>query len=294
MSNRTGLWLYAVTRPSDDLDGLAITGMRGQPVCLRDVGDLVAIATVLDLDAAPAADLGTALNDLPTLEPIARAHHAVITVVARMGATLPARLATVFSDHDSLDTLLAERRYQLHAALDHVAGRTEWGIKVYPRATAADAADSADDGSATGAGARYLQRRRAELDAGRRAAARTAATAQTIYRVLARHSQQAQQNLVGRVPQAEVPVLNGAFLVDDRDVGVFLGAVDGLRHSNPEVRVDITGPWPAYSFAELNLAQTDLHLDQAELNPEPAELSPERTEPSRGAAAGLGADRAAL
>ncbi|MCP2323204.1 hypothetical protein HDA40_001711 [Hamadaea flava] len=268
MPSSSGLWLYAVTRRSEELSGLLMpSGIRGLPVTLRDAGDLVAVTTMLDLDESPTADLETALNDLPTLEPIARAHHAVIATVAWTGATLPARLATIISDDESLDRLLADRRPRLHAALDQVAGRTELGVKIFPGATPTDVTDPAGDDSATGAGARYLQRRRAELDAGRRAAARTAATAQTIYRVLARHSQRAQQNPVGRVPRAEVPLLNGAFLVYDRDIGVFLGTVDGLRAANPEVRVDITGPWPAYSFAEMSLdeAQVRGEADRAAL-----------------------------
>jgi hypothetical protein len=46
-------------------------------------------------------------------------------------------------------------------------------------------------------------------------------------------------------------ILNAAYLVaDDRD-GDFAAAVDSLAAGHPALRLEITGPWPPYSFAGL-------------------------------------------
>jgi hypothetical protein len=44
-------------------------------------------------------------------------------------------------------------------------------------------------------------------------------------------------------------VLNAAYLVADERADELAGAVAGLTARRPAVRLTLTGPWPAYSFA---------------------------------------------
>jgi hypothetical protein len=44
-------------------------------------------------------------------------------------------------------------------------------------------------------------------------------------------------------------VLNGAYLVDDVRAADFEELVVQLRADHPGVRLEVTGPWPPYSFA---------------------------------------------
>jgi hypothetical protein len=47
----------------------------------------------------------------------------------------------------------------------------------------------------------------------------------------------------------EQMLLNAAYLLDERRDEEFAGAVTALAGQHPAVRVELTGPWPPYSFA---------------------------------------------
>jgi Gas vesicle synthesis protein GvpL/GvpF. len=44
-------------------------------------------------------------------------------------------------------------------------------------------------------------------------------------------------------------LLNGTYLVGNDSIDEFAARVDSLAAEHPDVRVELTGPWPAYSFA---------------------------------------------
>ncbi|MER5701183.1 GvpL/GvpF family gas vesicle protein [Micromonospora sp. NPDC002296] len=248
-----GYWLHGVAREADPATLAAVTGMDGGPLRAVPAAGLVAVVST-----APPAEYGEEalrrnLEDLTWLERAARAHHEVVAALSRAGAVVPTRLATVYRDERGVARLLAERRAELAATLDRLTGRAEWGVKGYavPGATARAAAG----GGATpeGAGAAYLRRRRSELtarDEGQRAAAEAAAAVHDAlagYAVAARRHAPQDRRLSG-APTAMV--LNGAYLVDVPTLGGFTGLVAALAGRHPEVRLELTGPWPAYSFAE--------------------------------------------
>ena len=61
------------------------------------------------------------------------------------------------------------------------------------------------------------------------------------------HPPQSPQ-LAGRSAQM---ILNAAYLVADQQEQDFAAAVADLAARHPAVRIEITGPWPPYSFAAL-------------------------------------------
>lgn len=44
-------------------------------------------------------------------------------------------------------------------------------------------------------------------------------------------------------------VLNGTYLVDDDRADEFAAVVEDLGKQFPGIRLELTGPWPPYSFA---------------------------------------------
>jgi hypothetical protein len=44
-------------------------------------------------------------------------------------------------------------------------------------------------------------------------------------------------------------ILNAAYLLDDERGDEFAAAVADLGREHPGVRLELTGPWPPYSFA---------------------------------------------
>jgi hypothetical protein len=195
------------------------------------------------------------LEDLDWLEATARAHHRVIDAVARQGPLVPMRLATVYSGDESLGAMLAARSADFRAALARITGRQEWGVKAY----AARQSEPGGAGSGTeptrpggGAGAAYLRRRRDELASQKDARRETLASAEIIHAELSRHAAetrvhppQAPQLTGSKAPM----ILNTAYLLDDERGEDFAAVVTALGEEHPGVRLELTGPWPPYSFA---------------------------------------------
>ncbi|MFF3864390.1 GvpL/GvpF family gas vesicle protein [Micromonospora sp. NPDC001898] len=253
VGDAAGCWLHGVAREADPATLPAVTGMDGGPLRGVPAAGLVAVVSTAPLTEYGEEALRRNLEDLTWLERAARTHHEVVAALSRAGAVVPTRLATVYRDERGVARLLAERRAELAATLDRLTGRAEWGVKGYavPGATAHAAAGGG--AGSEGAGAAYLRRRRAELtarDEGQRAAAEAAAVVHDAlagYAVAARRHAPQDRRLSG-APTAMV--LNGAYLVDVPTLGGFTGLVAALAGRHPEVRLELTGPWPAYSFAE--------------------------------------------
>ncbi|NIH83611.1 GvpL/GvpF family gas vesicle protein [Amycolatopsis granulosa] len=249
MSEQRGVWLYAVTR---EAGGGGQRGVAGEPVRTVEASGLVAVVGDVPLDTFGEQALHRNLEDLDWLGAVARAHDAVIGAVARTGPVVPIRLATVYHDDDGVRGVLEERAEEFGRTLDRVAGRTEWGVKAFvdvpppvPRTEEAP--------SRRGAGAAYLARRRAERDTQAEAERLAVEQAGKVHFRLtglataARTHPPQSKELSGHGGQM---VLNAAYLVDDDRSRSFAEAVAACDQDSPAVRVQLTGPWPPYSFAD--------------------------------------------
>jgi hypothetical protein len=251
----TGVWLYAVTAAADAAAGFdGLTGVAGEPIRVVISEPLAALVGSVPLEVFGAQPLSRNLEDLDWLAATARAHDVVVSAAVRRAPSAPLRLATVFLDDERVRELLRDRQADLEAALVLVTGRTEWGVKVYgDRAalTAAVAEARAED-TAKGAGAAYLARRRAQLSAQETVEHDAAQRAEVIHTRLSRRAAAGRRQpttdpaLSGR---SDWMVLNGTYLVDDERAEDFAAAVDALAAEFPGIRLELTGPWPPYSFA---------------------------------------------
>jgi hypothetical protein len=180
------------------------------------------------------------LEDLEWLDRTARIHHAVVAALAEDHTVVPAQLATVYRGDTGLRTMLRERRGDLEAVLDRVGGRAEWGVKMYAEPAAGPPADQTSAPQTARPGTAYLNRRRAGDDRRRRAHD----IAEGTDKVLAGRAAAARR-LAGR---PEPMLLNAAYLVDRAGADRFteLVAEQAARHA--ELRLELTGPWPPYSF----------------------------------------------
>jgi hypothetical protein len=223
---------------------------------------LDAVVSRVDLAEFGEDALRRNLEEIGWLADTARAHHRVVTAVGGLGPVVPARLATVYHRPARVAEMLDERRRELTTALDRFVGRAEWGVQAFavpdpPVATAAPAAA----GGAGGAGAAYLRHRRAQLlarETGRQAALESA---EAVHRALAARAEAAgrhrpQDRRLSGEPGSML--LNGAYLVEARLATGFAAAVTELAERHPTIRLKLTGPWPPYSFAVLEItAPTD-------------------------------------
>lgn len=256
MSEGPGIWAYAVAGRMSPGWFSGLAGVGGQPVEVITAAGLAAAVSTVSLDEFGEAALRSHLEDLDWLETTGRAHHQIVAAVAEHEPAIPLRLATVYRDRGRLSEMLAARQPEFAAAIARVTARTEWGVKVF--AAGPDAAGAAQPDTAApreageGAGAAYLRRRRTQLDAGAQTRRAAADSAEAIHSALARLAVAADV----RPPQApqltgrrEQMILNGAYLVDDDRSAEFTAAVKQMAVGHEPVRVELTGPWPPYSFA---------------------------------------------
>ena len=268
MSEGTGIWAYAISE-SDRVAGAGgapglswLTGVGDAEVRTVTCSGLTVLAADVSLEEFGAAALQEHLADLEWLDEVARLHHDVIEAAARLFPLLPVRLATVYSDDAALCAALADHHGQLLDALRRVGGRVEWGVKAYAVAEQGEAAtdlgtDQGETAAAPaaqepGSGLAYLRRRRDQLAAGRGARTVAVSGARAVHAGLAgkaaaamvRPPQSAQLSRVRR-PM----LLNAAYLLDVSEGTGFTAAVAAAATAHPELRIELTGPWPPYSFA---------------------------------------------
>ncbi len=197
------------------------------------------------------------LEDLTWLERVARRHDDVVHAVA---AARPDRAAAAGHHlprrRRGAQPARGVARRRCRQALDRVEGRSEWSVKAYARPRAAAAGNGARaPPTSPGAGAAYLQRKRAQTDE-RRTAEEAGVTAATQI-----HAALASTAVASRLLAAQDPrltghegtmTLNGAYLVADQDADAFVAETQRQAAAHDEVRLEVHGPWPPYSFATLD------------------------------------------
>jgi hypothetical protein len=256
---RGATYAYGVARPFDPAALAGIRGVDGATVRVVDHGDVVAVVSDLARAELDESVWRARLERLPDVEEIARAHHAVVAAAFARTVTVPFRLATIHRGDRPLHEALSAQYPRLDALLDRFTGRVELGVKVFADAAAAAAAtwapDLPDSPSGSGAGRRYLrllreqngsreQSRRQAASDGQRVGERLTALAVDV-----RHHRPQPSQLSGR---RGANVLNAAFLVETEDIDLFLAEVQRLDAELRGIRVEVTGPWAPYSFADFD------------------------------------------
>ncbi|RFS83840.1 gas vesicle protein GvpFL [Actinomadura spongiicola] len=270
----TAVYLYGVTRGLDPAALRDAHGVAGAPVRGVVADGLTALVSTVRLADYGEAALRANLEDLAWLEATARAHHDVVDRAARAAPTAPVRIATIYRDDTRVVEVLTAQGARFGEVLDRVEGRAEWGVKAYtvpgsPRAAATpdrpaepatvsaagpvSTSGPGSGGGEPGAGAAYLRRRQRERrrreDAGREAAAR----ARDLHAELAdhavayRHHPPQDPRLSGR---PGVQILNAAYLLDEEQAEGFLAVARAAGERLPGIEVEVTGPWPPYSFID--------------------------------------------
>jgi hypothetical protein len=220
---------------------------------------MTALASSVPLTEFGAEPLKRNLNDVQWLERTARAHQGVVSRALAAGTTVPLRLCTVCSDDAGVREMLDREHDSLAAALARLAGREEWGVKLIgdPREVRDAARQRASRGNdlaaSPGSGRAHLDRVRRDRVAREEVQRIARNAAQAVHREL--RSQAAAARAL-RAPPRELSgesgalVLNGAYLVDRDRAAEFraLATELGERQRAHGMRLEITGPWPPYSF----------------------------------------------
>jgi len=242
-------YVYAVCRPFGTPLQVQLTGIGGAPPAMLHHHGLVAVvSTVPEADFREAA-LRARLEDLDWLTATARAHQGVIDALTTVTTPLPLRLATVFRDDSAVRTMIEAREEEFRRTLDRLEGRVEWGVKVYvdtgPEETERPVQKPAS-------GRDYLRRRSVQTRSHEDMWQKAERFASTLHGVLSGRAEDSRLHAPQNPALSGASgrnVLNAAYLVPRAHSEEFVETVDRAKDETPGLRVELTGPWAAYSFA---------------------------------------------
>ncbi|MGW2488076.1 GvpL/GvpF family gas vesicle protein [Streptomyces sp. NPDC001606] len=249
----TGLrYVYAVCRPFDKPLQSQLSGIGGAPpALLRHHGLVAVVSTVPEADFCEEA-LKAHLEDLDWLSATARAHQGVIDALTTVTTPLPLRLATVFRDDSAVRVMIEARENDFRKVLERLEGRVEWGVKLYLEPGSDESAEPVSAAVARPASGRdYLRRRRAHTHAHEERWQRAEAFAHSLHQRLSGHAEDSRLHPPQNSALSAAPgrnVLNAAYLVPRAHSEEFVELVDRTKDEEPGIRVELTGPWAAYSF----------------------------------------------
>lgn len=240
------LWLYGVV-PGDAPTPVQVGIDPNHRVWLVRDETLAAIVSGVEYDERTLHD---ALDDMETLERLARAHEHVLDTALTHGPVVPFRIGAICTSEQRVREILAQARPEFAQALQRLRGQAEWGVKVYALHQTAEP----DLAPPPASGKDYLLRRRAERAVVKRTRKDLERELQAIHGRLIDHSSDVQVSppRVGPLTRADADmVLNAAYLVADAKADRFGETAAQLARDVRDhgLQLELTGPWPAYHFA---------------------------------------------
>jgi Gas vesicle synthesis protein GvpL/GvpF len=254
-----GWYVYCVvaadgTAPPADVPGVD----PGHAVTLLSDGALAAVVSQVALEDFGEDRLREQLADMDWLERTARTHEEVLDTVRGQRTLIPMRLCSIYRTEAGVLEMLRREADALVEALEHLKGKTEWGVKVFANGDGvkqfvAEELGAPTESDAAGAGAAYMQRQRLERREQERAGGLLVEACERIHERLRSVS---ADGLTSPPQRPEVTdhagqmILNGVYLVQDGAQEDFHEEVRALQAEFAPLGLELepTGPWPAYNF----------------------------------------------
>jgi hypothetical protein len=226
----------------------------GQNVEQVEASRLVAHCSPLD-DRAVEGD--------PTwLAAAAQRHHGIVQQLFAVGPVLPVRFGTVV-ELAAIEQLLTRYQADFSEELERLNGLAEWGVKLIARsdvlrrgAERCSAVRNLDvQIGQSNPGRAYLLKRQREAAIADALQVHRRSVVEQIDGVLAKAALQRAELPLPDVMPADGEVLaNLAFLVPVSAADRFAELADAAAVA-AEIQLELTGPWPPYSFVRLSLAE---------------------------------------
>ena len=228
-------------------------------------GELAALTSQVPLASYSEERLAEHLSDASWTAARAMRHETIAEYVAKRAGIVPLRFGTIFLTHDGIERMLSDKGSELREVLERLRGREEWGVNVFCDQSVLLAGitsvspvlrDLAERAAQASPGQSYLMQKK--IDALRVDEARAAVNRITeeIEHALAAQSDDAKRLRVLKVEATEHGELKAkfAFLIEKSGFDKFRDAAERLaqEHQSAGVRLELTGPWPAYNFTQIS------------------------------------------
>jgi hypothetical protein len=230
-------------------------------------GDLAALASEVPTASYSEERLAEHLSDASWTAVRAMRHETIAEYVAKRAPIVPLRFGTIFLSRDGIERMLSEKGRELREILERLRGREEWGVNVFcdQSALMADITsvspvlrELSERAAHASPGQSYLMQKKIDalkVDEARGALNRIV---EQVEQALGEQSVDAKRLRVLKVEATEHGELKAkfAFLVTKSDFDAFRDAAERLaqEHQSAGVRLELTGPWPAYNCTAVVLS----------------------------------------
>ncbi|MGY1809916.1 GvpL/GvpF family gas vesicle protein [Blastococcus sp. SYSU D00669] len=245
---REALYAYGITLAALPLPA-EVPALTGAPLERVTDGDLALLVSRVTPDQLRIDE--DDLSESGRLATLARGHDAVVRAAAGVGPVLPLRFGTVVPDETGAHRLLEAHGPAARAQLGRIGDTREWGVKLVRRLDAEPVPAGPRPADRSGVtGTEYLARRRQALRRHDEAEVAAEQAAELLEEALRPHVTESLRR--GGAPGSSL-LLDMAFLVPPQGETAFLAAAAELRERlEPDgLEVEVSGPWPPYSFAAL-------------------------------------------
>ena len=228
------LYAYCLCAGLDTFDK-PVAGVSGAAVRVLKIEDMSVL--VSDCEAVSA----TQENAL--------AHAAVVRGVLDETTPLPFRFGTVATEQQ-LRSYLTTNKLAIENKLSHLRGCVEMDLKIIWQRPRSSEVLPNEPEPATGPGTAFLREKRRELQGDERAVAQRAELSGLLNEDL---GSIIKDESMGLRPSETVVLAKVFHLVESAKVQQYREKVVEILHKRPELRVTVSGPWPPYSFANIEL-----------------------------------------
>jgi len=265
---RRGFYVYGIMSADASLPAKALTVDAvdpAHPTLTLSHQDIQAIVGIVSLDEFGQQELSDHLHDADWVAAKVRAHEAVVEELCTHGAVVPMRFGTIFCTEIGVRDMLAEHQGRFRAALVRVAGKREWGVKVYfSRQRGAEAAATNSPAvrelkaliAEQTPGMAYFSQKRLQDTTMQEVDRAIDECSQRTHERLAEHAEDAVLNALRSkevTGRDEEMILNAAYLVADDRLAAFKAELESIMREYAAAGFvhEPTGPWPPYSFVEV-------------------------------------------
>jgi hypothetical protein len=253
-SGELAWYVYGVVR-SEVKTGQLPGVDRLRPTTMLREGALAAVVSQVPLEEFGEEQLREHLADMGWVETIARAHEEVLDQIRAQMTVIPMRMCTVYRTEKRVHEMLRRESEALREAVDHLEGKTEWGVKVFadPRRVGRGATGPGTVDEDAARGAAYMDRKRRQREEQERA---IELIDEAVGQIHQRLCSVASDGLVVPPQRPEASghsgdmILNGVYLVQDAARAKFDQELHELQAQFGELgmELELSGPWPAYNF----------------------------------------------
>jgi hypothetical protein len=229
------------------------------------VGELAALTSEVPLASYSEESLAEHLSDASWTAARAMRHETIAEYVAKRAGIVPLRFGTIFLSRDGIQRMLSDQGSELREILERLRGREEWGVNVFCdqavllssiTSVSPVLRDLAERAAQASPGQSYLMQKKISALRVDEARAAVNRIVEEIENTLAAQSDEAKRLRVLKVEATEHGELKAkfAFLIEKSAFEKFRDAAERLarEHQSAGVRLELTGPWPAYNFTEIS------------------------------------------